>query len=147
MCQLKKLVKMNVLEEGFTNFSSRVMLVPKNETKDNRVCIDIWEHLIVVSVIIIIHTHLLNIICKQYVVLVQKCLVLKIPNMSSGVLRLSTKNQRYCSVVCYLGGPHYKAKKLVMGLIISLDVWIQTSDERYLFEENGVLFKWMICVC
>ncbi len=32
--ELNKLVKLNVLEEGFTDFSSPVMIVPKNDTKD-----------------------------------------------------------------------------------------------------------------
>ncbi len=38
-------------------------------------------------------------------------------------LRLSKKSQRYCGIISYSGGPHYKAKKFVMGLNLSPAVW------------------------
>ena len=126
--ELDKLVKMGVLEQGMTDFSSPVVLVSKKGTTDKRVVTD-FRYL---NQRIRKCNHPFLLVRDAMQVLgASKCKVLSVIDLKEAYhsLNLSPECRRYCGVTSYFGGKSYFYKKLGMGLNIAPSVWQNQIDK------------------
>ena len=109
------------LKEGFSAYSSPVMLISRKLTKDKRVVTD-FRHLNV------------RIAKKQFSISIRdtfsmlensKCKVLSVLNLKDTfhLLRLSENSERYCGILPYFGSSSYLYQRMPMGLNISPSIW------------------------
>ena len=126
--ELTKLVKLGILQQGHTPYTSPVILVKKHDSTEKRVCADL---------------RVLNTRCvpaNSDVVTVRdimqklgksNCKVLSVIDLKSAFhsLSLSSKAQAYTGISSYRGGPTYYHKKLPMGLKISTSVFSQKLND------------------
>ena len=126
--ELDKLVKMGVLEQGMTDFSSPVMLISKKGTTEKRVVTD-FRYL---NQRIRKYNHPFPLVRDAMQVLgASKCKMLSVMDLKDAYhsLNLSPKCRRYCGITSYFGGKSYFYKKLGMGLNIAPSVWQSQIDK------------------
>ena len=109
---------MGILKEGFSAYSSPVMLIGRKLTKDKRVVTD-FRYL---NVRIAKNNLAYPLVRDTFSVLGNsKCEVLSVLDLKDAFhsLRLSENSKRYCGILPYFGSSYYLYKKMPIGLNIS----------------------------
>ena len=120
--EMKRLCYMGLLKEGFSAYSSSVMLISRKLTKDKRVVTD-FRHL---NVRITKNNLAYPLVRDTFSVLGNsKCEVLSVLDLKDGFhsLRLSENLNRYCRILPYFSSSSYLYQRMPMGLNISLSIW------------------------
>ena len=113
---------MGILKEGFSAYSSPVMLISRKLTKDNRVVTD-FRHL---NVRIAKNNLAYPLVRDMFSVLGNsKCKVLSVLDLKDAFhsLRLSENSKKYCRILTYFCSPSYLYQRMPMGLNISPSIW------------------------
>ena len=113
---------MGILKEGFSAYSSPVMLISRNLTKDKRAVTD-FRHLnrriaknnLAYPLVRVTFSVLGNFQCEVLSVLDLKD--------ACNSLRLSENSKRYCGILPYFGSSSYLYQRMPMGLNISPSTW------------------------
>ena len=115
---MKWLCYMGILKEGFSAYSSPVMLISRKLTKDKRVVTD-FTHL---NVRIAKNNLAYPLVRNTFSVL---CEVLSVLDLKDAFhsLRLSENSKRYCGIIPYFGSSSYLYQRMPMGLNISPSIW------------------------
>ena len=116
--EMKRLCYMGILKEGFSAYSSPVMLVSGKLTKDKRVVTD-FRHL---NVRIAKNNLAYPLVRDTFLVLGNsKCEVLSVLDLKDAFhsLRLSENSRKYCGILPYFGSSSYLYQRMPMGLNIS----------------------------
>ena len=119
---MKRLCYMGILKEGFSAYSSPVMLISRKLTKDKRVVTD-FRHL---NVRITKNNLAYLLVRDTFSVLGNsKCEVLLVLDLKDAFhsLRLSKNSKRYCGILPYFGSSSYIHQRMHMGLNISMSTW------------------------
>ena len=120
--EMKWLCYMGILKEGFSAYSSPIMLVSRKLTKDKRVVTD-FRHL---NVRIAKNNLVYPLVRDTFSVLgSSKCKVLSVLDLKDAFhsLRLSKNLKRYCGILLYFGSTSYLYQRMPMGLNISPSIW------------------------
>ena len=112
--EMKRLCYMGILKEGFSAYSSPVMLISRKLTKDKRVVTD-FRHL---NVRIAKNNLVYPLVRDTFSVL--SVLDLKDAFHS---LRLSENSRKCCGICPYFGSSSYLCQRMPMGLNISSSIW------------------------
>ena len=110
------------LREGFSAYSSPVMLIIRKLTKDKRVVTDL-RHL---NVRIAKNNLAYTLVRDTFSVLGNsKCEVLSVLDLKDAFhsWRLSENSKKYCGILPYFGGSSYLYQPMPMGLNISPSIW------------------------
>ena len=113
---------MGILKEGFSVYSSPVMLISRKLTKDKRV-VTHFRHL---NVRIARNNLACPLVRDTLSVLGNSnCKVLSVLNLKDAFhsLRLSENSKRYCGILPYFGSSSYLHQRMPMGLNISPSIW------------------------
>ena len=113
---------MGILKEGFSAYSSPVMLISRKLTKDKRVVND-FRHL---NVRIPKNILAYPLVRDTFSVLGNsKCEVLSVLDLKDTFhsLRLSENSTRYCGILPYFCSSSYLYQRMPMGLNISPSIW------------------------
>ena len=113
---------MGILKEGFSAYSSPVMLVSRKLTKDKRVVTD-FRHL---HVRIAENNLAYPLVRDTFSVLgSSKCKVLSVLDLKDAFhsLGLSEHSKRYCRILPYFSSASYLYQTMPMGLNISPSIW------------------------
>ena len=119
---MKQLCYMRILKEGFSAYSSSVMLMSRKFTKDKRVVTD-FRHL---NVRIAKNNLAYPSVRDMFSVLgSSKCEVLSVLDLKEAfyLLRLSENSKRYCGILPYFGSALYLYQRMPMGLNIFPSIW------------------------
>ena len=119
---LKRLCYLGILKEGFSAYSSPVMLISRKVMKNKRVVMD-FRHLNVSIAKNILAYPLLK---DTFLVLgSSRCEVLSVLDLKNAFhsLRLSENSRRYCGILPYIGSTSYFYQRMLMGLNISPSIW------------------------
>ena len=119
---MKWLCYMGILEEGFSAYSSPVMLTSRKLAKGKRVVAD-FRHL---NVRIAKNNLAYPLVRDTLSVLGNsKCEVLSVLDLKDAFhsLRLSENSKKYCGILPYFGSPYYLFQRMPMGLNISPSIW------------------------
>ena len=114
---MKHLCYLGILKEGFSAYSSPVMLISRKMIKNKRVVTDF--------------RHLNMCIAKNnlaYPLLKDTCSMLGSSNCAwlkgcFPFLRLMENSKRFCGILPYFGSPSYLYQRMPMGLNISPTIW------------------------
>ena len=120
--EMKRLCYMGILKEGFSAYSSPVMLISRKLTKDKRVVTD-FRHL---NVRIAKNNLAYPLVRDTFSVLGNsKCEVLSVLDLKDAFhsLRLSENLKRYCRILPHFGSSSYLYQRMPMGLNISPSIW------------------------
>ena len=120
--EMKQLCFMGILKEGFSTYSSPVMLISIKLTKDKRVVTD-FRHL---HVRIAKNNFMYPLVRDTFSVLgSSKCKVLSVLDLKDAFhsLRLSENSRKYCGILPYFGSISYLYQRMPMGLNISPSIW------------------------
>ena len=119
--EMKELCYIGILKEGFSAYSSPVMLISRKLTKDKRVVTD-FRHL---NVKIAKNNLAYPLVRDTFSVLGNsKCKVLSVLDLKDAFhsLRLSENSKRYCGILPYFSSS-YLYQRMPMGLNISPSIW------------------------
>ena len=119
---MKWLCYMGILKEGFSAYSSPVMLISRKLTKDKRVVTD-FRHL---NARIAKNNLAYPLVRDMFSVLrSSKCKVLSVLDLKDTFhsLRLSENSKRYCTILPYFSSMSYLYQRMPMGLNISPSIW------------------------
>ena len=109
---------MGILKEGFSAYSSPVMLISRKLTKDKRVVTE-FRHL---NVRVAKNNLAYPLISDTFSVLGNsKSKVLSVLDLKD--LRLSENSKRYCGILPHFGSPSYLYERMPMELSISPSIW------------------------
>ena len=113
--EMKRLCYLGTLKEGFSAYSSPVMLISRKMTQDKRVVTD-FRHLNMR----IAKNNLAYPLLKDTITLLgsSKCEVLSVLNLKD-----SFHSLRYCAMLPYFGSVSYLYQRMPMGLNIFPAVW------------------------
>ena len=120
--EMKRLCYMGILKEGFSAYSSPVMLTSRKLTKDKRVVTD-FRHL---NVRIVKNNLAYPLVRDTFLVLGNsKCEVLSVLDLKDTFhsFRLSENSRKYCGILPYFGSSSYLYQRMPMGLNISPCIW------------------------
>ena len=119
---MKRLCYLGILKEGFSVYSSTVMLISRKVTQDKRVVIDL-RHLNMW----IAKNNLAYPLLKDMFTLLcsTKCEGLSVLDLKDAFysLRLTENSKKYCGIPPYFGSASYLYQRIPMGLNISPLVW------------------------
>ena len=116
--EMKRLCYMGILKEGFSAYSSPVMLISRKLTKDKRLVTD-FRHL---NVRIAKNNLAYLLVRGTFSVLGNsRCKVLAVLDLNNAFhsLRLSENSRKYCGILPYFGSSSYLYQRMLMGLNIS----------------------------
>ena len=116
--EMKRLCYLGILKEGFSAYSSPVMLISRKLTRDKRVATD-FRHL---NVRIAKNNLAYPLVRDTFSVSGNsKCEVLSVLDLKDAfhLLRLSEDSKRYCRILPYFGSSSYLYQRMPMGLNIS----------------------------
>ena len=120
--EMKQLCYMGILREGFSAYSSTVMLISRRLTKDKRVVTD-FRHLNMR----LAKNNLAYPLVRDMISVLgnSKCKVLSVLDLKDAFhsLRLSESSKKYCGMLPYFGSPSYLYQRMFMGLNISPSIW------------------------
>ena len=120
--EMKRLCYLGILKEGFSAYSSTVMLISRKMTQDKRVLTD-FRHLNMRIAKNNLAYPLLN---DTFTLLrSSKCEVLSVLDLKDAfhLLRLTENSKKYCGIFPYFGSTSYLYQRMPMGLNISPTVW------------------------
>ena len=120
--KLRHLCYLGILKEGFSAYSSPVVLICRKLTKDKRVVMDLrYLHVRIVK------NNLTFSLLKDTFSLLgsSKCEVLSVLDLKDAFhsLRLSESSKKYCGILPYFGSPSYIYQRMPMGINISSLIW------------------------
>ena len=119
---MKRLCYLGILKEGFSAYSSPVMLISRKMTQDKRVVTD-FRHLNMR----IAKNNLAYPLLKDMFTLLgsSKCKVLSVLDLKDAFhsLRLTKNSKKYCGILPYFGSTSYLYQRMPVGLNISPAVW------------------------
>ena len=123
--EMKRLCYMGILKEGFSAYSSLVMLISRKLMKDKRVVTVVtdFKHL---NVRIAKNSLAYPLVRDMFSVLGNsKCEVLSVLDLKNAFhsLGLSENLKKYCGILPYLGSSSYLYQRMPMGLNISPSIW------------------------
>ena len=113
---------MGILKEGFSAYSSPVMLISRKLTKDKRVVTD-FRHL---NMKIVKNNLAYPLVRDTFSMLgSSRCKVLSVLDLKDAFhsLRLSENSKWYCDIHPYFGSASYLYQRMSMGLNISPSIW------------------------
>ena len=120
--EMKRLCYLGILKEGFSAYSSPVMLISRKMSQDKRVVTD-FRHLNMR----ITKNNLAYPLLKDTFTLLGsfKCEVLSVLDLKNEFhsLRLTENSKKYCRILPYFGSASYLYQRMPMGLNISPAVW------------------------
>ena len=119
--EMKRLCYMGILKEGFSAYSSPVMLISRKLTKDKRVVMD-FRHL---NVRVAMNNFAYPLVRDMFSVLGNsKCEALSVLDLKDAFhsLRLSENSKRYCGILPYFSSS-YLYQRMPMGLNILPSIW------------------------
>ena len=120
--EMKHLCYLGILKEGFSPYSSPVMLISRKMTQDKRVVTD-FRHLNVR----IAKTNLAYPLVRDtfFVLGNSKCDILSVLDLKDAFhsLQLLEVSKRYCSILPYFRSASYIYQRKPMGLNISSSIW------------------------
>ena len=120
--KMRRLCYLGRLKEGFSSYSSSVMLISRKMTSDKRVVTD-FLHLNMK----IVKNNLAYPLLRDTFALLgsSKCEVMSVLDIkdASHSLRFSEKSQKYCGILLYFGSASYLYQKMPMGLNVSPLIW------------------------
>ena len=119
---MKQLCYIGILKEGFSAYSSPVMLISRKLTEDKRIVTD-FRHLIVR---IAKNNLAYPLVGDMFSVLGNsKCEVLSVLDLKDAfhLLGLSENSKRYCGILPYFGSLSYLYQRMPMELNISPSIW------------------------
>ena len=120
--EMKRLCYLGILKEGFSAYSSPVMLISRKVTKHKRVVTD-FRHL----KMRIAKNNLVYPLLKDMFMLLGglKCEVLSVLDLKDtfNSLRLTENSKKYCGILPYFGSTSFLYQRMPMGLNISPTVW------------------------
>ena len=116
--EMKTLCYLGILKEGFSAYSSPVMLVSRKVTQDKKVVTD-FRHL---------NTRIAknNLVKDTFTTLGNsKYEVLSVLDLKDAFhsLRLPEKSKKYCGILPYFGSASYLYQRMPMGLNVSPAIW------------------------
>ena len=120
--EMKCLCCLGILKEGFSPYSSPVMLISRKLMQDKRVVTD-FRHL---NDRIAKNNLVYPFVTDTFSVLGNsKCEVLSVLDLKDALhlLRLSEDSKRYCGILPYFGSALYIYQRMPMGLNISPSIW------------------------
>ena len=120
--EMNRLCYMEILKEGFSAYSSPVMLISRKLTKDKRVMTD-FRHL---NVRIAKNNLAYPLVRGMFLMLgSSRCKVLSVLDLKDAFhsLRLSENSKRYCGILPYFSSASYLYQRMPMGLNISPSIW------------------------
>ena len=120
--EMKRLCYMGILKEGFSAYSSPVMLISRKLTKDKRVVTD-FRHL---NLGIAKNNLAYPLVRDTFSVLGNsKYEVLSVLDLKDTFhsLRLSENSRKYCGILPYFGSSSCLHQRMLMGLNISPSIW------------------------
>ena len=120
--EMKRLYYMGILKEGFSAYSSLVMLISRKLTKDKTVVTD-FKHL---NVRIAENNLAYPLVRDTFSVWGNlKCEVLLVLDLKDVFqsLRLSENSKKYCGILPYFGSSSYLYQRMPLGLKISPSMW------------------------
>ena len=116
--EMKRLCYLGILKEGFSAYSSPVMLISRKMTKDKRVVTD-FRHLIMW----IAKNNLAYPLLKDTFSMLgsSKCEVMSVLDLKDAFhsLQLTENSKKFCGILPYFGSPSYLYQRMPMGLNIS----------------------------
>ena len=116
--EMRRLSYLGILKEGFSAYSSLVMLLSRKVTQDKRVVTD-FRHLNMT----IAKINLAYPLLKDTFTLLggSKCEVLSVLDLKDAfhLLRLTENSKKYCGILQYFGSTSYLYQRMPMGLNIS----------------------------
>ena len=119
--EMKRLCYLGILKEGFSAYSSPVMLISRKMTQDKRVATD-SRHLNMH----ITKNNLAYPLLKDTFALLgsSRCEVMSVLDLKDAFysLRLTENSKRYCGILPYFGSASYLYQRMSMGLNISLAI-------------------------
>ena len=120
--EMKRLCYLGILKEGFSAYSSLVMLISRKMTKDKRVVTD-FRHLNMQ----IERNNLAYPLLKDTFALLgsSQCEVMSVLDLKDAFhsLRLTENSKKYCGILPYFGSASYLYQRIPMGLNISAAIW------------------------
>ena len=120
--EMRRLCYLGILKEGFSAYSSPVMLISRKVTSDKRVVTD-FRHLNMR----IAKNNLAYPLLRDTFSLLgsSKCEVMSVLDLKDAFhsLRLSEKSQKYCGILPYFGSASYLYQRMPMGLNVSPPIW------------------------
>ena len=120
--EMKRLCYLGILKEGFSAYSSPVMLISRKMTKDKRVVTD-FRHLNMW----IAKNNLAYPLLKDTFLMLgsSKCEVMSVLDLKDAFhsLRLTENSKKFCGILPYFGSPSYLYQRMPMGLNISPSIW------------------------
>ena len=120
--EMKHMCYLGILKEGFSPYSSPVMLICQKVMQDKRVVSDL-RHL---NVRIVKNNLAYPLVRDTFAVLGNsKCEVLSVLHLKDAfhLLWLSEDPKRYCGILPYFGNASYLYQRMPMGLNISPSIW------------------------
>ena len=120
--EMRWLCYLGILKEGFSAYSSPMMLISRTLTSDKRVVTD-FHHLNTRIAKNILAYPLLR---DTFLLLgSSKCEVMSVLDLKDAIhsLQLSEKSQKYCGILPYFGSASYLYQGMPMGLNVSPSIW------------------------
>ena len=120
--EMKRLCYLGIWKEGFSAYSSLVMLVSRKLTQDKRVVTD-FRHL---NTRIAKNNLAYPLVKDTFTTLGNsKCEVLSVLDLKDAFhsLRLLEKSTKYCGILPYFGSASYLYQRMPMGLNVSHPIW------------------------
>ena len=120
--EMKRLFYLGILIEGFSAYSSPVMLISRKMTKDKRVVMD-FRHL---NMHIAKNNLAYPLLKDAFSTLgSSKCEVMSVLYLKDAFhsLRLTENSKKFCGILPYFGSPSYLYQRMPMGLNISPAIW------------------------
>ena len=120
--EMEKLCYLGILKEGFSAYSSPVMLISRKLTKDKRMVTD-FRHLNMQ----IAKNNLAYLLLKDTFALLgsSQCEVMSVLDLKDAFhsWRLTENSKKYCGIFHYFGSASYLYQRMRMGLNISPAIW------------------------
>ena len=120
--QRKEMTYLGILKDGFSAYSSPVMLISRKMTKDKRVVTD-FRHLNMH----IAKNNLAYPLLKDIFSILgsSKCEVMLVLDLKDAFhsLQLMENSEKFCGIISYFGSPSYLYQRMPMGLNISPPFW------------------------
>ena len=120
--ETRQLCYLGILKEGFSAYSSPMMLISRKLTSDKRVVTD-FRHLNTR----IAKNNLAYPLLRDTFSLLgsSKCEVMSVLDLKDAFhsLQLSEKSQKYCGILPYFGSASYLYQRMPMGLNVSPPIW------------------------
>ena len=120
--EMKRLCYLGILKEGFSGYSSLVVLLSRKMTSDKRVVTD-FRHLYMR----IAKNNLAYLFLRDTFALLGslKCELMSVLDLIDAFhsLWLSEKSQKYCGILLYFGSTSYLYQRIPMGLNICPPIW------------------------